>query len=134
MEEPYKLFFVVSDTYEMRNHLVLVGDRSDPGGKGFFEEIELRLADKQPVRVKGSVVKFATSEPGGPRAPVCIAIAGFKPSDVPIGTEVWRIETDGPVRTGRKRYEKIDRTAEREFSKSPGVALPEPVVKNKEAV
>lgn len=110
IEKPYKPFFVVKDAYELRGHLVLVGDRSDPGGKGFFEQIELRLAGRQPVRVKGSVVKFASSVPTEAPAPVCIAISGFSVSDVPVGTAVWRMESDVPVRMGRKRYEKIEPT------------------------
>jgi hypothetical protein len=104
----FKPYFRVKETYEEHGHLILVADTTDSALAKTLEEIEIRRVGKPALRIQATLVKFWGRDPNV-RAPLCLAVSGLKPQDVPAGSQVCRQESE-PVRIGRKRYERIELT------------------------
>jgi hypothetical protein len=108
VENLFKPYFRVKETYEEHGHLILVADTTDSALAKTLEEIEIRRVGKPALRIQATLVKFWGRDPNV-RAPLCLAVSGLKPNDVPAGTQVCRQESE-PVRIGRKRFERIEVT------------------------
>ncbi|MBP9091600.1 hypothetical protein KBI23_11255 [bacterium] len=105
VNQAFKLFFKVVETYEAKGYLVLVSDRTDSGLARQRETIELRCAGKSSRRCQAGIVKFWRLD-NSREIPLCLAVKGLKPEEVPIGSEVW-IEESHPIQTGRRRFEYV---------------------------
>ena len=109
VDKAFKLFFKVVETYEVKGFLVLVADRTDSGLARQRETIELKCPGKAAIQRQAGIVKFWRRDTYS-EIPLCMAVKGLKPEEVPIGSEVW-IEENHPIQTGRRRFEYVGKPA-----------------------
>lgn len=102
-----KYLFTVAKVWEREGHVIVISEAPALGIDYRFNDVlELRRPDgsSQEVKSETLIVDSKLPEP-----PLFVSLPGLKAVDVPIGTQVWLVNTERPTRKGHRKFEPIER-------------------------
>lgn len=99
-----KFIFNVADVWQEPNHIVVISDVPDTEADFRHGDLlELRRPDGSVVQAKGGSIFF---DPPAER-PCAVVFQELKKEDVPLGTQVWLVNSERQPRKPSRHYEEV---------------------------